>query len=250
MRFLSLAAAFAAGLLVAFAAAWGVQRFSPRPLAAADVETVVAAYLRDHPDAIIDAIRSYQAKAEKSQRDEQKKLARSRWNDLAKQPDDPVIGNPQGDVTLVEFFDYRCGYCRRVFADLIALQKADPQLRIVLKELPILGPDSVVAAQASLAAQRQGKYAAFHDALMQAPGQLDELRIYDIAAEIGLDVDQLRRDMDLPEVEAAIRRNLELAQQLGIKGTPFFLTQNDVIPGAAGADALRALIASARKGSS
>ena len=250
MRFTTIAAAFVAGVILAFGATWGVHRLTDRSMSASEVERVVERYLRENPQTVVDAIRTYQARAEKAQREEQKQLARSRWQELAHHPDDPVIGNPNGDVTLVEFFDYRCGYCRRSFDELLALIREDPQLRVVLKEFPILGPDSVVAAQASLAALRQGKYAELHTAMMREPGQLDELRIYDIAAEVGLDVDKLRRDMDAPEVEATIRRNLALARELGVKGTPFFFSRNDLIPGAAGADALRGLIAGARKASS
>ena len=250
MRFLSLVVAFVAGLGLALTAAWGLKKDVQPPLTTTDVQGIVSAYLRDHPDAVVDAIRAYQAKAEKTQREEQQKLVSSRWQDLIGQADDPVLGNPQGNATLVEFFDYRCGYCRRAHPDVMALKNSDPQLRIVMKEFPILGPESVIAAQASLASHRQGKYEVFHDALMTAPGQLDEIQIYEIAEQVGLDVDQLRRDMDSPEVEKILRRNFEIAQQLGLKGTPVFMTRTEIVPGAVGAEALKALVEGARKGSS
>ncbi len=239
-------AAFAAGAAVALGAAWVMQRQAPAPLQAGDVQTIVAAYLRENPDAIVEALRAYQAQAEEAQRDEQRKAVAEHWEDLALRADDPVLGNPDGNVTLVEFFDYRCGYCRRALPDVMALKETDPQLRIVMKEFPILGPDSVIAARAALAARKQGKYAVFHEALMQAEGSLDEARILAVADEVGLDLDRLRGDMEAPEINATLRRNFELAEALGIRGTPAFVTRNDLVPGAVGADALKAMVNAAR----
>lgn len=244
---LAVPAAFLAGVAVAVLPAWLVQRNQEPPLRSAEVETIVAGYLREHPDVIIDAIRSYQARAEQAQRQGMQDVVRARWDEISRQPDDPVLGNPQGDVTLVEFFDYRCGYCKRAFPDIVALKEHDPQLRIVLKEFPILGPESVIAAQASLAARQQGKYAELHEALMQVQGQLDEARIMSVAEQVGLDLDRLRRDMDSPEVEAVLQRNFALAEELGIRGTPAFLTRNRIIPGAVGVEALKSMIAEARQ---
>ncbi|MDE0408373.1 MAG: DsbA family protein, partial [Alphaproteobacteria bacterium] len=150
-------------------------------------------------------------------------------------------------AVLVEFFDYRCGFCKRVLGDVMALAAADSRLRIVFKEFPILGPLSVVAARASLAADRQGKWTEFHVALMSAPGALSEDRIMDIAAETGLDIAQLRVDMESEAVTAVIERNRVLANALGIGGTPAFLVKNAIVPGAASQEDLAKLVAGARE---
>src|SRR3546814_10830321 len=119
----------------------------------------------------------------------------------------PVTGNPDGDVSLVEFFDYNCPYCRRVAPVVADAEAADPQLRIVYKEFPILGPGSAFAAKAALAAHRQGLYFTFHKALMQAGGRADESSVLAVAEDVGLDVERLKSDMKDPEIQAAIDRN-------------------------------------------
>lgn len=212
----------------------------------AEIEQIVHDYLMAHPEVILEAVQALQA------RQEAEAAARAAANlaqlrdDIFGGPATMIAGNPDGDVTLVEFFDYRCGYCRRALPDVMALKETDPQLRIVMKEFPILGPDSVIAARAALAARKQGKYAVFHEALMQAEGSLDEARILAVADEVGLDLDRLRGDMEAPEINATLRRNFELAEALGIRGTPAFVTRNDLVPGAVGADALKAMVNAAR----
>jgi protein-disulfide isomerase len=158
-----------------------------------------------------------------------------------------VGGNPDGDVTLVEFFDYRCTYCRRVVSSMQALLQEDRKLRIVFKELPVLGEDSVRAARAALAAERQGRYTPFHFALMTSE-DLSPDAIRQLAAEVGLDPDRLEQDMNAPEIQAAIDANYRLAQELGIEGTPAFVIGDELIPGAVDKGRLEALIADARAG--
>lgn len=160
-----------------------------------------------------------------------------------------VAGNPKGDVTIVEFFDYRCPYCKQVVPALQALIKEDPKLRVVLKELPVLGPDSVVAARAAIAAIEQDKgvkYMAFHDAMMGHRGQLNEAEVLRLATAAGLKLDRLKTDMASAKTEKVIRDNLALAQKLGINGTPGFVIGDELVPGAIPLDAMRQLVKQAR----
>ena len=168
--------------------------------------------------------------------------------ELVNDPASPVVGNPNGDVTLVEFFDYHCAYCKRVLKDVMTMLDDDPGLRIVFKEFPILGPDSIVAARAALASRNQdpGKYLEFHAALMSTRGRLTQSRILAIARDVGFETERLVTDMDSPEVTAMLERNLALAGALGINGTPTFVIGDHLIPGAIDLDALKQLVALAR----
>jgi protein-disulfide isomerase len=160
-----------------------------------------------------------------------------------------VAGNPQGDVTIVEFFDYRCGYCKQVQPSLMTLLKEDSKVRLVLKEMPVLGPESVVAARAAVAAMEQdkgGKYLAFHNAMMEFRGQITEAEIFRLAGKAGLDTGKLKADMASPKVEQVLRANLALADTLGIQGTPGFVIGDQLVPGAIPLDTLRQLVKEAR----
>ncbi|MBX3456186.1 DsbA family protein [Ferrovibrio sp.] len=161
-----------------------------------------------------------------------------------------VAGNPKGDVTLVEFFDYRCGYCKQMQPAVLDLLKQDGKLRVVLKELPVLGPESVLAARAAIAAIQQpgGKYMAYHNAMMAFRGKLDEAQILRMAKEAGLDTDKLKAEMASPRTSGIIQENLKLAETLGIEGTPAFVIGDNLVPGATSPDTLRMLIQKARGG--
>ncbi|MGH6920293.1 MAG: DsbA family protein, partial [Geminicoccaceae bacterium] len=172
---------------------------------------------------------------------------RAREDQLLRDPDSPVGGNPNGDVSLVEFFDYNCPYCRRVAPTVTELEEADPDLRVVYKEFPILGPGSEFAARAALAARKQGKYVPFHNALMRATDQVTEQTVIEIAREVGLDTERLEQDMRDPAIEDAIARNLQLANALGITGTPSFVIGDRMVPGAADFRTLQGLIAEVRQ---
>ena len=148
----------------------------------------------------------------------------------------------------MEFFDYNCPYCRRVAPTVTELEQADPDLRLVYKEFPILGPGSQFAARAALASRRQGKYVAFHHALMQATEQVTEETVMEVARAVGLDLEQLRADMQEPAIQQAIARNLQLADALGITGTPSFIIGEEVVPGAVDLRTLQSLIARVRRG--
>lgn len=168
--------------------------------------------------------------------------------ELLDDPDSVVGGNPEGNVTVVEFFDYRCGYCKVVASRLVSLLKEDGNIRFIYKEFPILGPASQIAARAALAAAKQEKYVAFHDALMAVHGPLNENKIFDIATRVGMNLRQLRQDMASPEIDAALRRTKKLARSLNIRGTPAFVIGDAVIPGAIRLVELKAFVEWARSG--
>ena len=210
----------------------------------------VRAYLLENPDVIIEALQGLEERRRTAELNEVQTVIQSRAEELLNDPASPVGGNPAGDVTLVEFFDYNCPYCRRVGPVMIDAEEDDPELRIVYKEFPILGPNSIAAAKAALATHRQGRYAEFHKALMQANGAADEASALKLAEELGLDMERLKKDMEAPEIQAAIDRNLALAQALRITGTPSFIIGDQLMPGATDLETLQALIGRARTGQS
>jgi protein-disulfide isomerase len=167
---------------------------------------------------------------------------------IYKSPKDFAVGNPDGDITLVEFFDYNCGYCKRTLADVNRLLENDPNLRIVFKEFPILSEGSLEAARLSLAAGKQGKYIEFHRAVMNTTGgEMTGERALRIAEEIGLDTEQLQKDAKAGDIDQAIGEVFQLANALHINGTPGFVVGRDIISGAVGYDELVKRIERARK---
>lgn len=212
------------------------------------IEQVVRDYIRAHPEIVVEALDAYQAKKDEEERSAKAQTLTSRAEEIFRSTSSPVIGNAQGDVTLVEFFDYQCGYCKRAQPDLERLVKQDSGLKVVLKEFPILGPASVTAARASLAAQKQGKYLDFHTKMMGLKGQLTDDVIYETAKQVGLDLDKLKQDMNDPSVVAELRANMDLAEALGVQGTPAFVINDQIIPGAVGFDALKSQIDKDRAG--
>ena len=214
-----------------------------------EFEQRVRDYLLKNPEVIMEALQVLEQRRRAADAESLKRTLVARRDDLLRDPDAPVAGNPSGDATLVEFFDYNCPYCRRVAPAVSGLIEDDPSLRVVYKEIPILGPGSQFAARAALASRVQGKYVEFHEALMNAGRQVGEDSLFEIAREIGLDVDRLRRDMEDPAIEAAIERNLELANALGITGTPSFVIGDEIVPGAVDRATLERLITQARRGS-
>ena len=214
----------------------------------AAIEQIVREYLLAHPEILVEALTAYQEKQEAEQANAQRQALVSRQDELFKNPTSPVAGNPQGDVTLVEFFDYQCGYCKSVHADVRRLLDQDGKVRLVLKEFPILGPASLTASRAALAAQKQGKYDAMHNALMENRGQLDDDKIMRIAGSVGLDVERLKKDMQAPEIQDALQRNLRLAGELNIRGTPAFVIGDQIVPGAVSLERLKEMVAAKREG--
>lgn len=211
------------------------------------IEKIVREYLLREPEVIYDALEELQRRQAEAAAARQRAAIAANESKLLDDPSSPVGGNPDGDVTLIEFFDYRCAYCRRVVSSMRALLDEDRGLRVVFKELPVLGPDSVRAAQAALASRKQARYVPFHFALMTS----DDLSLAGIRAAaraVGLDPDRLEADMAAPEVLAAIEANYALANELGIEGTPAFVIGDQLIPGAVDKVRLEQLIAQARSG--
>jgi len=229
----------------AFAPPVSAQGFTPAQRQ--ELDQAIHDYLQNHPDAIMDALKAMQAKEETAKADSQKKALVARRSELVADPDSAVGGNPKGDVTLVEFFDYRCPYCKQIEPSLDALIKEDGRVRVVYKEFPILGPASVIASRAAIAARKQDKYDAFHSQMMAFKGTIDEAAVMKVAASAGLDTKRLKDDMNAPEVGAIIKRNYALAEALGIDGTPGLIVGDNLTLGAIDLDALRAMIAAARK---
>lgn len=208
-----------------------VQAADLSPEMRGQIEEVVKSYLLENPEIIRDAAAALDAREEAQIAEAVAKALDASRDALERDPDSPVGGNPQGDITVVEFFDYNCGYCKRAAPELSALIEADANVRVVYKEFPILGPSSLLAAKAALAAQRQGKYVAFHEALFELP-EISEATLRDLSGRLGLDHARLVKDMEGPEIAAQITRDTELARSLNINGTPGFVIGNRIVPGA------------------
>jgi protein-disulfide isomerase len=170
-------------------------------------------------------------------------VIRTRWQEIYQDPAAPVIGNPQGEVTLVMFFDYRCPYCKKVAPVVEQLARTDPSVRVVYKELPILGRASLLAARVALAAERQGKYIEFHRAMMETRGRVTDDTIMTVARKVGLDMARLKQDLADPEIDKVIQRNKDLAAALHIYGTPSYVINSKVARGTGDLDDFRELVA-------
>ncbi len=214
------------------------------------IEALVRNYIANNPEMIVDAVRSYQAQQRVAEEAARAKQLVEMQQQLENSATSPVGGNPDGDVTLVEFFDYRCGYCKRVHDTVVETVKADGNVKLVYKEFPILGPESVAAARAALAIHFAipEKYKTFNDALMRARGALTEDRVVQIAESLNISADALSAALDNPKVDQEIGHNMALARALDINGTPAFVIRNKIVPGAVDAETLKKLIAEARQG--
>ncbi|WP_135078701.1 DsbA family protein [Terasakiella sp. SH-1] len=197
-----------------------------------EVRKLVRETLLANPEILMEAMTILQQRQEQARLEEQKQALQTVRKEMIEGPLTPIGGNPKGDVTLVEFFDYQCGYCKRAFPAVMEVINKDQNIRYVMKEFAILGPESEVAARAALAAEKQGKYMDFHTAMMTVRGRLNADKIMKTAQSVGLNVDQLKADMQADDVSAEIKSTREIAQKLGITGTPAFIIGDQVIPGA------------------
>lgn len=200
----------------------------------------------ENPEIIQQAFERLQQIEQQRQQAQMATVLAGRRDLLERDANAQVLGNPNGDVTIVEFFDYNCPYCRRVKPEISALLEQDKNVRLVYREWPILGPGSVFAARAALASRNQGKYEEFHWALMSLQRRAGEPTVLKIAADIGLDVEQLQRDMNSPEIESHIALSMELADGLNITGTPTFVIGRSIVPGLVQVDRLVELVDQAR----
>lgn len=196
------------------------------------IERIIKDYLIKNPEIFIEVQGALEAKLEKENAKRLKVAIAENAEDIYRHPNAAVAGDPDGDITVVEFFDYNCGYCKRGLADVVKLVESDPKVRVVFKELPILSKGSAEAARVALAARNQGKYWEIHRALLKARGQANEASALKLAEELGLDMEQLKVDMDSDEVKDEIAQSEALAQKMGVNGTPHFLVGDRSIPGA------------------
>jgi len=208
----------------------------------------IRAYLMANPEVLVDAMAELEKKQDSQRENVAQKAIQQNQSELLRDPETPVAGNAQGDVTIVEFSDYQCPYCKKAHMAVKSVVAADSKVKLVYKDLPILGEASKVAALAALASVRQGKHDAFHDALMLNTAKLDDDLIFRIASSVGLDVAQLQKDMQDPKIRDVIARNMALAEELGVRGTPAFVIGKQFVPGAVDAKALQQLVNDARKG--
>jgi protein-disulfide isomerase len=242
----------AAAIVAAMAVTPGV-RADPTPLSPEQVqamETLVHDYILRHPEVLLESLHLYQAQQEEAERREGAAALTSGREQLERDPASPSVGDASGDVTIVEFFDYNCGYCKQVFSSVREILRSDKRIRYVFKEFPILGADSVTAARAALAVWRLApeKYLDFHGALMTGRGPLNEDRILRTAGELGLDPEKVRSGMSDPAIDEALRSNLELGRRMRVNGTPAFVIGGRLVPGAVSLTQLKDLIAEARRG--
>jgi len=212
------------------------------------MEQVIRDYLLSHPEVIVESIQRYQQQQEQAAAAKQATALVDLRDELTRSPDSPVLGNPDGNVAVVEFFDYRCPYCKLMATrKLMETLEQDGNIRIVMKEFPILGEDSMYAAKAALAAHRQGKYRELHMAMMLSKGKVTAEDVRRLAQEAGIDVGRMAKDMEAPEIAAEIGRNNDLAGKIGVTGTPAFVINDRLVPGAVEVSELMNLIAAARK---
>jgi protein-disulfide isomerase len=216
-----------------------------------EIERIVKEYLVQHPEVLQEVIAEMEKRQVTADAERHKNAVANNRDLLFNSPRQVNLGNPQGDTTVVEFFDYNCGYCKRALSDMNDLLKADPKLRIVLKELPVLGPSSIEAAQVAVAVRMQDpsgkKYLEFHRKLLLGRGQADKARAMAAAKDAGLDVARIEKDLQSPEIRASIEESMKLAEALGITGTPSYVIGDSVVPGAVGVALLKEQIEMARR---
>ncbi|MFQ5348017.1 MAG: DsbA family protein [Rhodothalassiaceae bacterium] len=238
-----------AALLLVLAPSSGTENAGTGDAEAA-FEARVRAYILAHPEIIPEAIGALKQRERAGEDQRQREAATALWDLIAHDDLSPVLGNPDAAVTFVEFYDYRCSFCRRSYPDVKRLlAEHEDDVRFVFRQFPVIdapgdsGGVSHIAARAAIAADRQGHFRAFHDALMTAGGRLDRKRILAIAAGIGLDTARLEQDMRDPAIDRYIEDTLRLADAVGINATPTYVFEGRVLTGARGYAALQALIA-------
>jgi protein-disulfide isomerase len=226
------------------------QAISPEQRGA--IEKIVREYLIKHPEVLQEAMEELEKQQTAAKSEKVKATIKGAEATLFHSPRQVVLGNPKGDVTMVEFFDYNCGYCKHAMADMLNLMKTDSSLRVVLKEFPVLGQGSAEAAQVAVAVRMQDKdgkkYLEFHQKLLGGRGQADKSRALAVARDVGVDMARLEKDLASPEIKATLEETFKLAEPLGLNGTPSYVIGNEVVIGAVGLDTLREKINTARCG--
>ena len=197
-----------------------------------ELETFIKQFLLTNPEVLLDAQNVLEARMGKIQAERMAVAMKEHAGELYRSAASPIVGDAQGDVPIVEFFDYNCGYCRKAFPDLAKLMEKDKKIRLILKEFPILSKGSEEASRVALAAKMQGKYWEFHSAMLESRGQASEATALHTAEKLGLDMAKLKRDMASPEVKKEIDDTRKLASGIGIQGTPHFIVGDHIIAGA------------------
>lgn len=238
-----------AAALALSAAPVRAQDFSPAQRGA--IEKIIKDYLLKNPEVLQEVMAELEKKQALAETEKARSAIKNHSEALFNSPRQVTLGNPQGDVTFVEFFDYNCGYCKRALNDMVELMAKDPKLKVVLKEFPVLGQSSVEAAQVGVAVRMQDKsgkkYLEFHQKMLTGRGQADKARAMAVAKEIGLDMARLEKDLKSDEIDKTLQESLKLAEALGLNGTPSYVINNDVVIGAVGLSTLGQKIAAARK---
>jgi protein-disulfide isomerase len=217
------------------------------PAQRSQIESIIRNYLVEHPEVLLESMRALEARQQAAEEANAKVAVATLKRELFDDPGSPVAGNPKGDVTIVEFFDFRCPVCKKIHPVLSDVVKADGNVRVIYKQWPILGPESEYVARVALAARYQGKYLAFHEALIATEAKLSGDEVMRIAAKVGLERQRLIKDSERPEIQQDLMKSFMLADELKINGTPSYVIGNQVVKGGRDADYFRAIIAQARK---
>jgi protein-disulfide isomerase len=248
MKSITLALAALAALAALMSVASLAAQQTANPLTKAEIEAIVKEYILQHPEVLLESVRQHQERERAGREQKAKDALTAKQQELLFDPATPATkAAVPNQVSIVSFFDYRCGYCKRVYPTLMKVLEDNKDVRLVFKELPILGPESVVASKAALAAVKQGKYQEFHNALMGSDLAVTAAFVEQTAKSVGLDIEKLKKDMESAEVATAIKRNQQLAQSLGVEATPTFIIGNELVPGAIGEDGFKQLIAKAKQ---
>jgi len=233
----------AATVLVAIPAAAMAQAETFSPGQRQEIESIVKDYLLKHPEVIQDVMTELDKRQQDADAEKHRVAVKENAATLFNSAHQVVVGNLQGNVTMVEFFDYNCAFCKRALSDMLELLKDNPDLKFVLKEFPVLGEGSVEAAHVAVAARMQDptgkKYLEFHQKLLGGRGPADKMRALAVAKDVGFDMARIAKDMNSDEVKATIDEDMKLADVLGVNGTPSYVVNGEVIVGAVGLDALR-----------
>jgi protein-disulfide isomerase len=250
MRFLA-RLAFAAGLMLPLGAFAGHAQGIP-DAQRGEIEKIIREYLIKNPEVLQEAMAELEKKQAADESAKHQVAVKENAEEIYNSPRQVVAGNPNGDVTFVEFFDYNCGYCKRAMSDMFDMMKNDPKLKVVLKEFPVLGPGSVEAARVAVAVRMQDKtgkkYLEFHQKLLGGRGQADKARAMAVAKEVGMDMARIERDINSAEVHQTLEESLKLAEKLGLNGTPSYVIGPTVVVGAVGLDKLKENVNTARCG--
>jgi protein-disulfide isomerase len=213
------------------------------------IEAIVREYLLRNPEILQEALVELEKRQAQAEDRARAAAFAANRDALYRSPNQIVLGNPQGDITLVEFFDYNCGFCKRALPEMMELLRSDSRLRVVLKDFPVLGPGSIEAANVAVALKMQlaaPKYLEFHQKLLGGRGQANGARALEVAREVGADMARLQRDMQSPQVQQVLAENMRLAELLRINGTPTYVVGEEVVVGAVGLEKLRENLARAR----